>query len=113
MERCHLIIGNANVIDGSGAEGQVADVAIEAGRIAAVGDLSNWQPDERLDASGQVLAPGCIDVHTHDDMAALKTPDMTFKISQGVTTVVAGNCGISVAPFTTEGNFPPPFPSWV
>ena len=63
-----------------------------------------------VDAKGQVVAPGFIDVHTHDDMAAIKTPEMTFKISQGVTTVVAGNCGISVAPFSAEGNFPPPFP---
>ncbi len=110
MEQCDLIISNALIIDGSGAEGETGSVAIKGGKIAAVGDVEGWAGDDTLDAAGLVLAPGFIDVHTHDDMAALKTPDMTFKVSQGVTTVVAGNCGISVAPFTTEGNFPPPFP---
>lgn len=110
MERCDLIIKNALIVDGSGSEGQVGSVAISGDKIAAVGDVSGWSAEEVEDASGLVLAPGFIDVHTHDDMAALKTPEMTFKISQGVTTVVAGNCGISVAPFSTEGAFPPPFP---
>ncbi len=110
MERCDLIIQNALIVDGSGTEGVTGGVAINGDKIAAVGALEGWSAEETIDAAGLVLAPGFIDVHTHDDMAALKTPDMTFKISQGVTTVVAGNCGISVAPFTTEGNFPPPFP---
>ena len=110
MDRCHLKITNAEIIDGSGAPAYRADVAIEGDRIAAIGDLAHWQADEALDAGGLALAPGFIDVHTHDDMAVLKTPEMDFKISQGVTTVVAGNCGISAAPFTSNGTFPPPFP---
>ncbi len=110
MERCDLIIQNALIVDGSGREGQIGSVAISGDKIVAVGDVEAWSAEEVVDATGQVLAPGFIDVHTHDDMAALKTPDMTFKISQGVTTVIAGNCGISVAPFSTEGAFPPPFP---
>ena len=110
MERCDLIISNALIVDGSGAEGRLGNVAVNGGKIVAVGDTDGWTAEETIAADGLVLAPGFIDVHTHDDMAALKTPDMTFKISQGVTTVVAGNCGISVAPFATEGSFPPPFP---
>ena len=54
------------------------------------------------------LAPGFIDAHTHDDRAVIDQPDMTFKISQGVTSVVIGNCGISLSPLTLEGAPPPP-----
>ncbi len=110
MERCDLIISNALIVDGSGSEGRLGSVAVDSGKIVAVGDVSAWLAEEIIPGDGLVLAPGFIDVHTHDDMAVLKTPDMTFKVSQGVTTVVAGNCGISVAPFVTEGSFPPPFP---
>ena len=108
--RCHLKINRAMVIDGSGGPGEVADVAIESDKIVAIGNLENWRADQTIDARGKVLAPGFIDVHTHDDLAVLKTPDMSFKISQGVTTVIAGNCGLSLAPFETGRGFPPPFP---
>jgi len=106
--RCEIIFSNATVIDGTGTPSVVSDVAIESGRIAGIGDLSDWRSDERIEARGRVLAPGFIDVHTHDDLAALKTPGMAFKLSQGVTTVIAGNCGISAAPFTSDGAFPAP-----
>ena len=108
--RCHLKINRAMVIDGSGGPGEVADVAIESDKIVAIGNLDNWRADQTIDARGKVLAPGFIDVHTHDDLAVLKTPDMSFKISQGVTTVIAGNCGLSLAPFEKGRGFPPPFP---
>jgi adenine deaminase len=72
------------------------DVVIDRDRIVDLGDCRHWQADTCLDAAGLVLAPGFIDSHTHDDLAVLKTPDIPFKISQGVTTVIAGNCGISV-----------------
>jgi N-acyl-D-amino-acid deacylase len=100
--RCHLIFEGATVVDGTGAPAYVADVAVEGERIAAVGDLSTWAADERVGAAGRVLAPGFIDVHTHDDLAALDRPDMLPKTSQGVTTVVAGNCGVSLAPFRSD-----------
>ena len=108
--RCALLIRGAAVADGTGAPLVSADVAVEGERIAAVGDLSGWTSDEVIDATGRVLAPGFIDCHTHDDRAVLAGPDMTMKVSQGVTTVVAGNCGISLAPFEAAGDLPPPFP---
>ncbi len=108
--RCHLIIRGATVIDGSDEHGAITDVAVENDKIAAIGDLRHWRSDETIDASGYVLAPGFIDVHTHDDLAAIKTPDMSFKVSQGVTTVIAGNCGVSLAPFAAGRGFPAPFP---
>ena len=61
-----------------------------------------------IDATGLIVAPGFIDAHTHDDRAVLSGPDMSNKISQGVTTVVAGNCGVSIAPLTLAGDPPPP-----
>ena len=108
--RCALLIRNATIADGTGAPVFTADVAVEGERIAAVGELAGWQADEAIDAAGLVLAPGFIDCHTHDDRAVLAGPDMTMKVSQGVTTVVAGNCGVSLAPFETGSGLPPPFP---
>ncbi|HET7401858.1 MAG TPA: D-aminoacylase [Usitatibacter sp.] len=91
------MIRNATVIDGSGAPRYSADIAVQAGTIAAIGrDLPRG--DAEIDASGLVAAPGFIDAHTHDDRLMLSAPDMAPKVSQGVTTVVAGNCGISLAP---------------
>ncbi len=106
--RCHLLIRGGSVIDGSGAAPVEADVAVESDRIAAVGALSGWTADEVVEASGLAVAPGFIDVHTHDDRAVLATPDMAFKVSQGVSTVIAGNCGISLAPFRPGDAFPDP-----
>ena len=106
--RAHLILRGGLVIDGTGAPARRADVAVEGSRIAAVGDLSGWRTDEEVDASGFAVAPGFIDVHTHDDRAALTTPGMDFKASQGVTTVIAGNCGISLAPFRPGEALPEP-----
>jgi N-acyl-D-amino-acid deacylase len=92
-----LVIRNATVIDGSGAQRFRADIAVSGQRIAAIGrDLPKGA--EELDASGLIAAPGFIDAHTHDDRLMLSSPEMAPKVSQGVTTVVAGNCGISLAP---------------
>ena len=108
--KCDLLISNALVIDGSSNPGVNADVAVDGDRIAEVGDLREWQAEERIDANGLVLSPGFIDVHTHDDLDAVKNPAMTAKVSQGVTTVVAGNCGISIAPVRRFEAMPAPFP---
>ena len=110
MPRCHLIITNASIIDGSGDGVYQADIAVESDRITEVGELDHYQADEHIDVSGLCVSPGFIDVHTHDDAALLKTPDLPFKTSQGVTSVIAGNCGISLAPFQYQGEFPAPFP---
>ncbi len=110
MARCDFIIRGARVIDGSGRPAKCADVAVERERIVDLGVCQGWQPDAWIDAAGLALAPGFIDSHTHDDLAALETPDIPFKVSQGVTSVIAGNCGISLAPLRLEGEPPPPFP---
>jgi len=107
---CDLLITGARVIDGSGGTSQFIDVAVDRERIVDLGDCRDRQADTTIDANGLVLAPGFIDSHTHDDLAVLDTPDLACKLSQGVTTVIAGNCGISLAPLQPGAPLPPPFP---
>lgn len=97
--RCDLVIRNATIFDGLGNPRVTGDVAVTGDRIAAVGDLGAWEADRDVDADGLAIAPGFIDAHTHDDRAVLCGPAcMLCKMSQGVTTVVVGNCGISLSP---------------
>ena len=103
-----LLFRNALLLDGTGGPPMTGDLAVSGGRIAAMGDLSGDRAEETVDAAGLALAPGFIDVHTHDDRAVLAGPDMTNKVSQGVTTVVAGNCGVSLAPYDSPKAPPPP-----
>ena len=107
--RCDLLLHSGHVVDGTGGPRVRADVAVAGERIVAVGSNLDAAIDarSRIDASGLVVAPGFIDAHTHDDRAVLSNPDMTPKVSQGVTSVVTGNCGVSLAPFA-EGEPPPP-----
>ena len=104
-----FILRGGTVMDGSGRSGFRADVAIDDDRIAAVGGLSGRTADTDIDVTGQVVAPGFIDVHTHDDRMVRDAGDMTPKVSQGVTTVVAGNCGISLAPLVADERPMEPF----
>ena len=106
-KRCDLLIRNGTVIDGTRAASFRGDLAVSGSRIAAVGDLTSLAADHEVDATSRVVAPGFIDVHTHDDHALLDGP-MTSKVSQGVTTVVAGNCGVSLAPLVLDGEPPAP-----
>ena len=95
-------------MDGSSGEPSVGDVAIEGRHICDVGSASDYDAQQVIDGSGHVLAPGFIDVHTHDDTNVIRTPDMLPKLSQGVTTVIVGNCGISAAPVQLAGVPPDP-----
>jgi N-acyl-D-amino-acid deacylase len=102
------ILRGGTVVDGTGRPRFRADVAVAADRIAAVGEITKVAGARELDVGGKIIAPGFIDVHTHDDRALLATPEMAAKASQGVTTVITGNCGVSLAPLTLERPPPPP-----
>lgn len=93
-----LVIRGGTLYDGTGAPGEQADLAVRGDRIVAVGDLGERGSVE-LHARGMAVAPGFIDVHSHDDYALLLHPEVPFKVLQGVTTDVVGNCGSGVAPF--------------
>ncbi|MDZ4735111.1 MAG: amidohydrolase family protein, partial [Rhodospirillaceae bacterium] len=107
MADCDLIVRNALLFDGSGAAPMRGDLAIADARIVALGALDRMDADDEIDAAGHALAPGFIDVHTHDDRA-LMIGDMAMKASQGITTVVVGNCGVSLAPWIADRAPPPP-----
>lgn len=92
-----LIVRNAAVIDGTKSPRFRADIGVRDGVVAEVGTLERARADVEIDASGLIAAPGFIDAHTHDDRLLLSDRDVMPKVSQGVTTVVTGNCGISLA----------------
>jgi N-acyl-D-amino-acid deacylase len=108
MASYDLVLRGGSVLDGTGAPAKSADLAIAGDRIAAIGALPRQSGREEIDVAGLTVAPGFIDVHTHDDRALFATPDMAAKVSQGVTTVVVGNCGISLAPALPDRPLPPP-----
>ena len=93
-----VLIRHASIVDGTRAPRFGGDIAILKDRIVRVGDLGEATADLVIDATGMVVAPGFIDAHTHDDRLMLSDGDMTPKVSQGITTIVGGNCGISLAP---------------
>jgi len=103
-----IVFRNATVIDGTGASRFTADVAVSDDRIAAVGELKDWRGGTEHDCTGWVLAPGFIDPHVHHDEIVLTDPDMACMTSQGVTSIINGNCGFSIAPLTAKGALPAP-----
>lgn len=89
------VIRDVTILDGTGAPARAGDVAAQDGRIT----FATGPARVEVRGEGRALAPGFIDVHTHDDFAALLHPDMAFKVRGGVTTCVVGNCGMGPAPF--------------
>jgi N-acyl-D-amino-acid deacylase len=105
------VFRNALLYDGTGAAPFAGELALSGEHIAAVvpaGSFPAGAGATEYDLRGRALAPGFIDTHTHDDRILIDAPEMLPKVSQGVTTVVAGNCGISLAPVTFQGDPPAP-----
>jgi len=96
-----LVIRGGTVVDGTGAEPRAADVAVQDGRIAAIGDLAG-DGGETIDATDRIVAPGFVDIHTHYDAQAFWDGTLSPSSFHGVTTVVGGNCGFSIAPLVPE-----------
>lgn len=94
-----VLIRGGNIVDGTGAQGVRADVAIADGKIVAIGaGLGDARARKTIDAEGMVVAPGFIDIKTHSDFTLPINPDATSKVRQGVTTEIIGHCGFSIAP---------------
>ncbi len=103
MEKYDIVLRDGLVIDGNGGPGITSDIAIRDGRIESIG-CCNQSGHIEIEAGGLVVSPGFIDVHSHDDLAVLSDPEMNFKLSQGVTTDIVGNCGWAVTPRSTDND---------
>ncbi len=97
-----LIISGGTLIDGTGADAVKADLAVKNGKIERIGDLSQDSAAETIDATGKIVTPGFIDLHTHLDAQIGWDPLMSSSSFHGVTTAMIGNCGVSFAPCSTE-----------
>ncbi|SDT17369.1 N-acyl-D-amino-acid deacylase family protein [Actinopolymorpha singaporensis] len=93
-----VVLAGGTVLDGTGAPGVVADVAVEDGRIAFVGRVPRTRARRRLDVTGAVVCPGFVDLHSHADFTVFGAPGALTQVAQGVTTLVTGNCGFSPFP---------------
>jgi len=97
-----LIIKSGNVVDGTEKPGYIADVAISGGKIADIAENITEESKKTIDAYSLTVTPGFIDSHSHSDDALFDYPDMTEKIEQGITTSIAGQCGMSIAPIAED-----------
>lgn len=97
-----LVIEHGNLVDGTGREAFRADIGVRDSRIVDIGDLKSAEAHRRLDVDGLVVAPGFIDVHTHYDAQVFWDPALTPSCLHGVTTVLGGNCGFTIAPYGEE-----------
>ena len=102
MSTYDLIVRGGYVVDGTGLPRRRVDVGVRDGRVAALARLDGDDAREELDADGRIVAPGIVDAHTHYDPQITFDPYATMSCFHGVTTVVAGNCGFSVAPCKPE-----------
>src|SRR3954462_10025455 len=93
-----LIVRDGLIVDGTGAHPYRGDVAIEGGRITAVGDGDGARAERVIEAAGRVVCPGFVDPHSHSDFTILTNPTAQSTIRQGVTTEIVGNCGWTYAP---------------
>ncbi|MBI2771296.1 MAG: D-aminoacylase [Burkholderiales bacterium] len=105
--RGSFLLRGGEVVDGSGAPRFAADVVVEGNRIVAITPPGLGEADRVIRVDGRVVCPGFIDSHSHDDLQVLKRAVPHPKLSQGVCTVVTGNCGISLAPLVTDKPPPP------
>jgi N-acyl-D-amino-acid deacylase len=101
------VLRGGQIIDGTGSPRYTGDLVVEGGRISAILPPGEGKAERIIEADGNVVCPGFIDSHSHDDLQVLKRTVPHSKLSQGVCTVVTGNCGISLAPWMTD-NPPPP-----
>lgn len=92
------LIKNGRLVDGTGRAAYQADLAIQDGKIAAIGALANEQAAQVIDAAGRYVTPGFIDIHRHADAAVFRAGFGELELRQGLTTIVNGNCGLSIAP---------------
>jgi N-acyl-D-amino-acid deacylase len=93
-----LVLRGGEVVDGTGAPRRRADVAVRDGRIVAIGEIGTGSGAPEVDARGRVISPGFIDIHSHSDESVLVNSALESAVHQGVTCVVAGNCGGASAP---------------
>lgn len=104
-QNADYIIRNGKVIDGTGNNWQLKDIAIVKNKIAGIGNLKNWKAAKEIDAKGLIIAPGFIDVHAHIEGGEVRNPLASNFIYDGVTTVITGNCGGSADDMNVYFNY--------